>query len=63
LTSENKPVSAARKPPRPAFSYRGARRNALKAGAILQPHRWQTRPDHKDRTFKGPIRANKRKRA
>lgn len=36
------------KPPRPAHTYRGARRNALKAGERLQPHRWQTKPNHID---------------
>jgi hypothetical protein len=38
----------AKKTPRPADTYRGARRNALKAGAKLLPHRWQTQPNFID---------------
>lgn len=37
-----------KKAPRPASTYRGARRNALKTGAKLQPHRWQTKPNFID---------------
>jgi hypothetical protein len=67
------------KGPRPASTYRGARRNALKAGAKLVPHRWQTkRPTPGSRTplgtlvlddgtldysFKGVIRPNEKVRA
>ena len=41
--SEDVKPARQKKSPRPASTYRGARRNALKAGAILQSHRWQTR--------------------
>ena len=37
---------AAAKQPRPAHTYRGARRNALKAGERLASHRWQTKPEY-----------------
>jgi len=40
---ENATPGTARKPPRPASTYRGVRRNALKRDIRLQPHRWQTR--------------------
>jgi len=57
MSEDSKPAPK-RKPPRPANSYRGARRNALKAGATLQPHRWQTRPDYygrKNSAFGTPV--------
>lgn len=46
------------KTPRPADTYRGARRNALKAGEKLQPHRWQTRVNYLDGRFTGKIMMN-----
>ena len=47
-----------KKPPRPASTYRGARRNYLKAGGKPRPHRWQTRPDYfnkKTSAFSTPV--------
>lgn len=42
----NPEKAPAKKTPRPRASYRGARRNALKRGEKLQPHRWQARPEY-----------------
>jgi hypothetical protein len=41
MTSENKPIPKPRKPngPRPAATYRGARRNATRATGALMPRR------------------------
>jgi len=49
-----------KKSPRPASTYRGARRNALKRGEKLTPHRWQTKPNH-IRQHVPPTRPNERR--
>jgi hypothetical protein len=40
-----------RKPPRPASTYRGARRNALKRGEKLTAHRWQIKPPYAGKKY------------
>ena len=52
---------AARKTPRPASIYRGARRNAFKRGERPKPHKWQTRPNYITQ-YVPPVRANERQR-
>ncbi len=49
------------KTPRPAATYRGARRNAFKRGERPGPHKWQTRP-HYATQYVPPVRANEKLR-